>query len=512
MGEQTSANNKRIVKNTLYMYFRMLFIMCVTLYTSRIILHTLGVEDFGIYNIVGGVVVLFSFINQALSSGTQRHISFELGKKNGNITAVFSACLNVHIWLSLIIFIFAETVGLWFVNTQMNFPEGRMTAINWVYQFSVLTCIINIIRVPYNAAIIAYEYMSFYAYIGIIEAIMKLAIVFLLNIFLIDKLFLYAFLLFIVSCIVTFGFYLFCKIRLKYIHLIKIENKSRYKFILSFSGWAMFGSVATIGLQEGINIIINIFYGVILNAAVGIANQVNSAVAQFVGGFQQALNPQLVKSQAEEDHDRQFDLIFKSAKFSYLIMIVIAFPLFLNLNYILSLWLGKFPAHTLEICQLIIIGALIECLSGPLWLTIFATGRIKAYQIVISSLFMLNIPLSYIIGKSGMASEVMFVIRNLTYVAALFIRLIFIKKMTLMSIHSFIKAVIYPILIVTSFMAFPYFIFANYIHPAQNFVQLFWQTVLIVIYETLIISLFGLKKNERRYFINIIGSKISNLK
>lgn len=508
--ENVSANNKRIAKNTLYMYLRMLTTMVVSLYASRIVLNTLGINDFGIYNIVGGVVVLFTFINSAMSTGTQRHLSYELGKNNqGNITEVFSACLQIHIWLSFIVLILSETVGLWFLNTQMNFPSNRMEAVNWVYQFSILSCIINIIRVPYQASIIAYERMSFYAYMGIIEAILKLVIVYWLQIFSVDKLKLYSVLTFAVTLLITLWFILFCNHSFARIRIIKVKSKLLHKKLISFSGWAMFGSIANLGLQQGLNIIINIFFGVALNAAVGVANQVNSAVMNFVNGFQQALNPQLVKSQAGGNKERQTQLICESSKLSFLIMFIIAFPLLINLDYVLKLWLGNYPPHTNSICSLIIIGAMIECLSGPLWVTIFATGNIKTYQIIISSILLLNVPVSYLGGHLGMPPESMFSIRNIIYVFAFISRLIFLKKMIGLNTPIFIKNVIIPIIKVLCFVTVPVFfaVWKGIIGSPNDFQSLIWQTSSICLYEVFIIYAFGLQNDERKYILSIIKTK-----
>ena len=507
---QVTEKNKRIAQNTLYMYLRMLITMLVSLYTSRVVLQTLGVEDFGIYNIVGGVVVLFTFVNSAMTTGTQRHLSYELGKPDkGNITQVFSACMHIHCWLALIILILAETIGLWFLNTEMNFPIERMAVVNWVYQLSILGCIVNIIKVPYQASIIAYERMSFYAYTGIIEAVLKLVIVYILLIFAIDKLLLYSILTLIVTLIMAVAFILFCHREFKQISLVRVQHKSLYKRLVSFSGWAMFGSVANLGLQQGINVIINIFYGVTINAAVGIANQVNSAVMQFVSGFQQALNPQLIKSEAEGDRKRQFQLICESSKLSFFIMFVVAFPLLLNLEYILTLWLGEYPPHAETICSTIIIGALIECLSGPLWVSIFATGKIKTYQIAISSILILNVPISYIGGKFGMSPEGMYIIRNIIYVFALATRLFFLKQMISLKIMAFLYQVVFPIFKVLCLVSLPVLLYSQRIITyANDFISLLWQSIALGFYGVISIYIAGLQTNERDYIITIIQNRL----
>lgn len=503
----TNSGNSRIAKNTIFMYMRMLLIMVVSLFTSRVVLQTLGEADFGTYNIVGGVVVLFTFINSAMATGTQRHLSYELGKPDGDVKTIFSACLKIHIFLALIILVLAETIGLWFLNAKMNFPEGRMVAVNWIYQFSVLACIIGIIKVPYNAAIIAYERMSFYAYSSIVEVIAKLVIVYLLVIIPFDKLIVYALLILGISVFMQGWYMLYCR-RLSGIKYVKVKDKGLYKQLLSFSGWALFGSVANMGYQQGVNIIINLFYGVTLNAAVGIANQVNHAINQFATSFQQALNPQLVQSEASKNRDRQMDLIFKSSKFSYLIMACLAFPLILNLNEVLALWLGKFPEHTEAICEIIILGALLETLSGPLWVSIFATGKIKYYQIIVSTILLLNLPFSYIGGRFGMAPEGMYVIRLALFVLALITRLIFLKKYIGLQILKFINKVIVPTASITVILFITYFVVYKYNIEATNFVQLLYQSIIAFAFVSLLSFFIGLTRNERSVIIDKVKSYI----
>ncbi len=504
----TSANNKRIAKNTLFMYIRMFITMVVGLYTSRIVLQTLGVEDFGIYNIVGGVVVLFTFINSAMASGTQRHISYELGKRDPDVSKIYSVCLNIHIWISVVIFLLSETVGLWFLNTQLNIPEGRIEVANWVYQFSVLSCIASIVRVPDNASIIAYEKMSFFAYMGILEAFLKLVVVYFLIYSKTDKLLLYSALLFIVTVVINIFIFFYRKTYLSANQYTKVSDKKKYGELLSFSGWALFGSVANVGIQQGINIIINIFYGVALNAAVGIANQVNSHVTTFVGGFQQALNPQLTKSQANADKQRQFSLICKSARFSFLIMMILTYPILLNLDYILSLWLGEYPEHTVSICNIVIIGALIETLSGPLWVTMFATGRIKVYQIVVSIVLLLSIPLSYIGGLYGMSPETMFVIRNFLFIANFFIRIEFLRRVIEFAVLDFLKDVLGSVIAVSLLLVVPVYLLPTDLYTANDFLQLIYKFLLIVIYELIVIYFLGIRKTEREMILHVLLKKI----
>lgn len=499
------SNNKRIAKNSLLLYLRMFIIMLVGLYTSRMVLQTLGINDFGIYNIVGGVVVLFTFINSAMTTGTQRHLSYELGKENGDIGKIYTICLNIHLLISLIFLVLAETIGLWFVNTQLNLPADRMEAVNWIYQFSVLSCLIGIIRVPDNALIISNEKMVFFAYISILESIFKLIIVYALLIFNCDKLILYSILLTIVTFAINIAYRIYCVQNFPYAKWKKAgNNKDKYKEILSFSGWTMFGSIANVALQQGTNIIINIFYGVTLNAAIGIANQVNSQISTFVNGFQQALNPQLTIAQAENNRIRQNSLICSSAKFSCYIMMIVAIPIIINLRYILTLWLGEYPEHTISICTLIIIDAILGTLSNPLWVTIFATGYIKKYQMVTSFLLLLNIPFSYIGGIFNVSPEMMYIIRIAINMICLVVRLHFLQTLISFKIAFFSHKVLLPIFLVSVLIILPITILPSKILTAQNLTDFLIISSIIIIYNILAISGIGLTKEERIYIKKII--------
>lgn len=505
----TSANNKRIAKNTLFLYFRMFAIMLVGLYTSRVVLQVLGFEDFGTYNIVGGVVVLFSFINSAMTIGTQRHLSYELGKgEAGDIAKIYSASLNIHLYTALVFFILAETLGLWFVNTQLNLPVERTEAANWVYQFSVLNCLAGVVRVPDNALIVAYERMSFFAYMGVLEAVLKLLIVYVLLVFDYDKLIFYSVLLALTSLSVNVAYRAYCSRVFHHVKWMKIRDRGKYKEILSFTGWTMFGSIACVGLQQGVNIIANVFYGVTLNAAVGIANQINGHITTFFNGFQQALNPQLTMSQARGDKQRQYALICTSAKYSCFIMLLIAFPVIINLDYILTFWLGKYPPHTASICTLIIVDAVLASMVGPLWVTIFATGRIKTYQMVTSLLLLLNIPCSYISSLIGMEPEMMFIIRIVINIVCLGVRLWFLRNLISLKITEFIRKVLFPVALVLFSVASPFAFLPKGVLIAQNFTALLFLSSSICLYTVIVICLVGLTRNERNYIREIIKQRI----
>ena len=374
----TSENNKRIVKNTMYLYMRMFVILIVSLYTSRVILHVLGVSDYGIYNIIAGVVVLFSFINGALTSATQRYLNFYIGKRDEKKTHdVFCMSMNIYIVLSIVFLILAETVGLWFVNTQINIPEDRMVAANWVYQFTVFSFMLNLTRIPYNATLIAYEKMDFYAYLSLFDVILKLIIVYLLYISPGDKLIVYGFLFMLTDLIDNVIYRIYCKRKFITATYKYVWKKDMFRSLLSFSGWSLLGNAASVFVQQGLNILVNIFYGVTLNAALGIANQVAGKVTQFFSNFQTAFNPQIVKYYAEGKRTDFFNLIYRSSRLSYYLMLIVAFPLILKIDVILSLWLVDVPKYTGIFCQLILVYYLIEALTGPLWMSVQATGNTR---------------------------------------------------------------------------------------------------------------------------------------
>lgn len=505
-----NSRNRTIARNTLFMYARMLLLLLITLYSSRLILQVLGVENYGIYNVVGGFVVLFSFINGALATGTQRHLSIERGKADGDISRIFSACLNAHVVISGFVFLFAETIGFWFLNTQMNFPDGRLLAANCVYQFSVLTCISNIIQAPFNAAIIAYEKMSFYAYFGILEAVLKLTTVFLLLLYGGDQLILFAGLQFTVSIVLTCGLavYVLKSIRLSH---TRVRDRSLYKYIFSFSGWTLFGSLATLLETQGLNILLNIFGGVAYNAAVGIANQVRGAITQFVAGFQQALNPQLVMSQASNNRERQFDLIFKSSRFSFFILLALAFPLCLKLDFILQLWLTVVPDYTTQICILAIFVQLIECLSSPLYTTIFAIGEIRTYQLMVFLLRLASVILGFFLCKFGVEFYWVFLGPCIIALALFVYRLLYVRNRIYLPIGLFIRQVILPIFIVLALIMIPVIYIDSKLCMNDSFISVFLELFIVGVYELICISIFGITRTERASIINLIIEKIKKL-
>ncbi|HEY5592062.1 MAG TPA: oligosaccharide flippase family protein [Paludibacter sp.] len=406
-----SESNKRIAKNTILLYFRMFLTMGVSLYTSRIVLNTLGVEDFGIYNVVGGVVMMFSFLNSSMSSATQRFLSFELGKKDyAQLKKVFSMSVNIHTIIAVTIFILAETIGLWFLNTKLVIPDERMNAANWVYQFSIISFMLTVMNVPYNATIIAHERMSVYAYVSIVEVILKLIIVFVLVWMGFDKLKLYAVLVFGVSVVVWIIYKTYCKRNFTETNYQFFWEKSLYKTLINFSGWDLYGNMSVMARTQGVSILLNLFFGPILNAANGIAIQVQSAIMAFAGNVVMAIRPQIVKSYAIGDYNQTIKLVMTATKYTYILLLFISLPILLEMHFILNLWLKEVPSYTVLFCQYTLTFNFFANMSVIVISAIHATGKIKRPSLINGTLYLSVIPLSYVAFKLGGKPEMPYLI------------------------------------------------------------------------------------------------------
>ncbi len=379
------------------LYFRMLFLLAVNLYVSRVVLNSLGVEDFGIYSVVGGIVIILSFLNNSMTSATQRYLNMELGRKDSEaLKRVFNTAQIIHLLVSAFVLILAETVGLWFLNTHMNISPERMAAANWVYQFSVVTFIVNVISVPYNAAIIAHERMSAFAYISIYEALMKLAIAFTLLAITFDRLIVYGAMLMILQVSVRIIYSLYCSHYFEECRHFNFKiDKTLLKSMLSFSSWSIVGSLSTVGHTQGIAVIVNLFFGAAVNAAQGIANQVNSVVNQFVTNFMTAMNPQVVKNYAAGELEQMHKLIFRGCRFAFFLISFFVIPLILEAPTILKIWLKIVPDYTVIFVRLVLLMSLFNCSCGLLATAQGATGKVKKYQVVLTSIGLSHLPLTF---------------------------------------------------------------------------------------------------------------------
>lgn len=495
-----SANNKRIAKNTLLLYFRMLLIMAVTLYTSRVVLATLGVEDFGIYNVIGGIVAMFSVISGSLSSAISRFITYELGKGNiERLKIIFSSSVVIQVCLALLICILAEIGGVWFLNSKMNIPIARMEAANWVLQCSILTFMINLISVPYNAAIIAHERMKAFAYVSILEAILKLAIVFMLCVSSSDKLKTYAILLVVVAIIIRLIYGYYCKKYFKECEFHFIYDKSVLKEIGGFAGWNFIGSASSILRDQGGNIVINLFCGPAVNAARGVATQAQNAVYGFITNFMTALNPQITKNYAIGNREYLMFLLHQGSRFSFYLLLLLSLPILLNTHYILTLWLTTVPEHTVNFVRLVLIFSLSESISQPLITVQNATGRIRNYQIVVGGLQMLNLPVSYLLLRYGYAPESVLIVAILISQCCLMARLYMLRFSIGLSARKFIKDVYLNDLCVSIIAGiFPILTLSM---ADKSFIMFLAHCALTVICTLLSVLFIGCNKKERDMII-----------
>lgn len=397
------SDNKRIAKNTIFLYIRMMVVMLVALFTSRVILNTLGATDYGIYNVVGGIVTIVSFLNSALGASTSRFLTFALGEKNiQKQKSTFGACLNLHIGIALLVLILGETVGLWFFYEKMVIPEERMVAAFWVYQFSILTTMVSFTQVPYNASLIAHEEMSIYAYVGLYEAISRLIIAYLITISPIDKLVFYGF-LFLINTIVVQLFYRWYAVKhFEECRFSLVKDKALYKRLLSYGGWDLFGNLALVCQGEGVNLLLNVFFGPVVNAARAIAFQIQGAVTQFVGNFMTAVRPQVIKNYAEGNVDKMYTMTFYAAKFSYILMLALVVPIIYEIRFILGIWLGDaVPEETALFAVIVLMTYTWRTFHIAALMPYHAIGKIKTGNVTIGSLMIATLPIGYVLLKCG---------------------------------------------------------------------------------------------------------------
>lgn len=507
MSNPISDNNKRIAKNTLFLYFRMMFIILVSLYTSRVILKTLGVEDYGIYNVVGGFVSMFGFLNTAMSATTQRYITYSLGTENtAQLNKVFSNCVMTHILIALIVLLFAESVGLWFLFNKMIIPESRMTAAFVVFQCSVVSTVVLILSVPYNADIIAHEKMSAFAYISIVEVTLKLLIVFLLKFSGIDKLIFYGILLLIVQCSIRLIYGSYCKRHFEETKFRIIWDFSLFKEMLSFAGWNLWGGVSNIMYTHGVNLLLNLFFGPTVNAARGIAIQVQNAISQFANSFQMAINPQITKSYAQRDYAYMHKLVFRSSKFAFILLFILSLPIFTETEAILKLWLGVVPNWTVVFLRLMLCIVIIDSVANPFMVSVAATGNVKLYQSIIGGTMLLIVPTSYIFLKLGCAPNIVFITHLFFAVLTFILRLFIVKRLIHFSIIEYCKVCIFKIIAIVVPSFFSVWILTKCLN--ESFESQLFVVVLSVVIGVIFSFICGLTINERQILVQKFFLKI----
>ena len=502
------SNNKRIAKNTAFLYIRMFLIMGVTLYTSRIVLQVLGEDDFGLYNVVGGIVAMFTFLNGALAGATSRFITYEIGRKdNIRLHKVFNVSFVTHLIIAFIIVLLAETVGLWFLYNKMVIPVDRFVAAFWVYQISIVSCVLSIVQVPYNATIIAHERMGIYAYVGIIEVFLKLLIAYLIQISTYDKLVSYAFLLFLVHALILLYYRIYCNKHFWECKLFFVKETKMYKQMFVFAGSDMIGSLSVLAQGQGLNILLNMFFGPAVNAARGIAYQVQGAVTQFSGNFMTAVKPQIIKQYALGKVDEMMELVIQSSCFSYYLMLLIVVPICIEADYILTLWLGEYPDYTVSFLRLVLVLCMIQTLKTPRTTVFHATGKILIPNIVVGTILCMAFPVAYVALKMGGDPNSVFwtaiVCMALSEVASIII----LHYKVVCSVKKYIFRVHLRCILVTSVSLIIPLFFCDEI-PLQGFNKLFMTCVISTISILVTSYTLGLDKKMRFEIRRLVQQKI----
>lgn len=500
---ENEIDGNRIAKNTLLLYLRMLFQLGIALYTSRAVLNALGVIDFGIYNVVGGIIVIFSFLNNAMASSTQRFLVYHLGTNDSRkLKQIFSSAIIIHFVMAVVVVGLAEIMGLWFLQAKMIIPMERLEVAKWVFHLSVISSAITILSVPYNAAIIANERMGAFAAISIIETLLKLCVAIFISFCNGDRLLWYAGLLLGVSVIVRTIYGVYCSKSFPEAKLIfPRNNKLLYKEMTSFAGWSLVGNLSVVGYTQGINLLLNIFFGPAINAARGIAVQVQNAVYGFVRSFQTAVNPQITKSYAIGDLKSMHLLIYRSSKLSFYLTLMLSLPIIIETPYVLSLWLNIVPDYTVAFCRLTFISCMIESISNPFMIGASATGKIKKYHLIIGSILLLIVPVSYIFLKLGFEPIIVYIIDILIQFIAQIIRLFLCRHLFSLNILFYIKDVISRIVgvavlsVVFSLLIDSLFIEINFINAI---VVAFFSFISVCVVSYVI----GLTKSEKTFFNN----------
>ena len=492
------SDTKNIVKNSFLLYIRLFIIIVIVLYTSRIVLNTLGIEDFGLFNVIAATVALFGFINIAISSATNRFLSFYVEKDiEEHFRKMFSSIIVIQLGVVLIIFLFAETIGLWYVNNYLNIPAERMSVVNWVYQFSVLSFLAASMQAPYMTLLIVRERMKAFTVISVADAVLKLLIVYLLLITSYDKLILYSFLVFLASVLILIIYVIYCRKNFKEGKFKLYKEKDCYMELISYTGWSLFGSAASAGRNHGVNLILNAFFGLVVNAAYGITMQIYGVLTTFLGSFSSVVNPQIVKKYSQGNLTEAFGLIFKSAKFSFFLMLLIINPIILNTQYILNLWLINPPPLTAVFVRLSLIAFLVQATYIFLATGINATGKIKWFKIIEGALVFLNVPVSYILLKYFGSAEYAFYVNIVLSVFGLTYTLFYSKKVMNLNIRNYTVEVLLKIFAVWGASTAILFYVSEYFQT-RDFVDFCLTTLCITIANIILIVFLGMTKGEMK--------------
>ena len=497
----------KIARNTLMLYVRMLVLMLVGLYTSRVVLGALGEDDFGVYNVVGGVVSMFTIISGALNSAVSRFITFEMGKgADAQLNKVYSTAVTIQLILAAVVVLLAEPLGLWFIDNKMTIDPSRIPAARWVLHFSLLAFVINLMSVPQMASITAHEHMSAYAYIGILDGILRLGVAFLILHSPIDRLIYYAALMAGVVLIVRLAYGLYCRLHFEECRYRPVFDRPLIKEMFSFAGWNFIGVTSGVLRDHGGNILVNLFSGPAVNAARGVAVQLNGAVQGFVTNFMTAVNPQITKSYAAGEKEYMFSLVRRSSRMSFFLLFLIALPVIFNADYLLSIWLKEVPEHSSLFVQLFLIFALSESFSNPMITAMLATGNIRNYQLVVGGIQLLNLPVSYVCLRMGAIPEVTVIVAIIISQICMWARLLMLSKATGFPVLPFLEEVYFSVLfkVVCGSLVVPLILEA--VKPA-GFVGFLISASVCVLWSMLVIMTLGLQSDERKWLVYKIKEK-----
>lgn len=504
------SNNKRIAKNTLLLYLRMFYTLLISLFTARVVLNSLGFDDYGIYNVVGSVVSMFVFLRSALGNATNRFITFALGKGDEErLNIVFSTSVVVHFVLGIIIVVLAETVGLWFLQQKMVIPEERMAAAQWCYQFSVLTCFLSVICVPYDAEIIAHEKMGVFAFVQVFNTTMNLGIAYLISHTSTDRLILYGLLLLIIQILNRVFYGLYCGRKFKECHFKWTKDKALIKEMTSFAGWSMLGNLAAVGFNQGLNILLNVFFGPVVNAARGVAVQVQGVVQGFITNFQIAVNPQITKSYAAKDLQRMRSLVILSSKFSYFLMLLLCLPVFFEAPKLLQLWLGNVPDHTVNFIRILIFIMLVSTMENSIAVSKQAAGNIRNYQIIVGSLLLTILPISYIALRLGAPVESVFIVHLVVAMVSQIVRVLLVRKDIGLPLREYLNVVVLRVALVTAISCIIPFVLYKFCPDT------IWMMILVILCcvasVAVSVMLFGVNTTERQFILKYVRGFFDHL-
>ena len=499
-----SDNSRRIARNTLLLYIRLLVLLPVGLYTSRVILQTLGESDVGIYNVVGGVVTMFGFLNAAMTGVSQRYITFALGKgDSAESRKVFSTVTFMHIAIALTVLIVGEVLGLWLLHHKMVIPPDRMNAAFWVFQASMASLVIMIISVPYNGAVIAHEKMEAFAYISVFDAFAKLATAFFVRFIPFDRLVLYALLIMLIQMIDRLVYRWYCLRRFDECRISREFDRSLFREMLGFGGWNMFGSLASVGMTQGVNVLLNMFFGTAVNAARGFAVQIENCVSGFVGSIQTAMNPQIIKNYAGEKYRRMHELMWCSSRYSFFLLLIIVLPLLLKADYVVALWLKDPPEHTAAFARIILLTSLINSMSGSVNTGSQATGDVRKVQVIVGSVLLMIVPVAYVFLKLGASPESVFCVTLAITLLAQIIRLVIVCPMVRMKIMDYVRNVYLPVTgVFLPTLALGWLIARLF--PEDNIMNLLIVVLMSVTMTCIVIYAIGLNREEK----SVIKAKI----